>query len=160
MKLTPEIERAMRASGVYPEALRGKPKSVAPEVYQGLPGELIVELVVPSRPVPWKAPTTTRTGHSFKDKKLVEWQKLVAGQAAIAMGSRYPHPGPIDLTLRFELTRKPGSVPDLSNLTKALEDSLQGIVFVNDRWVSHIDATRRIGPHDRVTISVRVGEAS
>jgi Holliday junction resolvase RusA-like endonuclease len=160
MKVTDDIARAMRSAGLDPSTLRGRPKAVAPVAPQGSPGDLIVEFVVPYRAIPWKAATTTRTGHSFKDKNLVQWQKLVAGMAALAMGSRHPHPGPIDLKLRFELTRRPGSVPDLSNLTKALEDSLQGIVFVNDRWVSHIDATRHVGEHDRVTITVHVGYAS
>ena len=154
------VKEAMKAVGLHPEQLRGKPKTAAPVADAGPPGQLIAEFVVDARPCPWKSPTTTRTGHSFKDKSLVAWQKLVADHASIAMGSRYPHPGPITLRLHFELTRRPGSVPDLSNLTKALEDSLQGIVFVNDRWVNDIHATRKVGYHDRATIKAYVGEAS
>lgn len=153
MKLTPDLARAMEAAGLG--NLRSQPKVKPPVAEIEPPGELIVEFVVEGRPTPWKAPTVTKAGLTFKDKTLVKWQSLVAATGKLAMGSRYPYPGPVELRLHFELTRRAGSVPDLSNLTKAFEDSLQGAVIVNDRCVFRIRAERTMGEHDRATVEVR-----
>jgi len=143
MRSTPELEAAIRAAGLDRVL---KVKHVAVE-------GVIAEFVVEGRPCPWKAPTVTKNG-TFKDKTLVAWQKTVADHAALAMVGKYPYPGPVRLDLHFRLTRRPGSVPDLSNLTKALEDSLQGTVITNDRVVFQLHAERTMGDRDCVEIRV------
>lgn len=123
------------------------------------PDTLVVAFFVPVRPSPWRAPTTTRSGVSFKDKNLVRWQKDVATCCEMAMGGRAPYPHPVRLELEFNLKRRPGSVPDLSNLTKGTEDALQGLAIVNDRQVREIKATRTVGDADGVMIRVySIGE--
>ncbi len=131
---------------------RPKPK---PEPVELLPpGILIARVEIPARAVPWKAPSTTRTGHSYKDPSLVAWQATVALIAKFAMGNRKPYAGPVRLSLIIDLKRKPGSAPDATNLQKAIEDSCQNIIFTNDRLVVETNTRRTIGDRDHVTIEV------
>lgn len=119
------------------------------------PGTLLVTVEVPHRPIPWKAPSTTRTGHSYKDPKLVAWQRQVGLYAGQAMAGLAPYRHPVKLDISFHLTRaKNGSIPDLSNLTKAFEDALQGTVIVNDCQVASIIADRYIGTTDGAVVDV------
>lgn len=117
-------------------------------------GSLIAGFFVEGRPVPWSAPTTTRTGHSFKNPRLVSWQKLVGDLAYLAMRPDPPYSHPVRLDLIFYLTVRGGSRPDTSNLGKALEDALQGKVIVNDKQVCDIRSRRVIGTGEGVMIQV------
>lgn len=147
MKLTPDIEDAMRRAGLHPEqfkAKRGKKREVWPEpcLWKFAPGILLVNFEVPARPIPWKSPTVTRSGVSFKDASLKRWQKEVRECGKGAMRGKGPYSCEVKLVVDFHLTPRPGSAPDTSNLTKALEDSLQGPVIVNDRAVIEVVARR------------------
>lgn len=115
---------------------------------------LIAGFSVPVRPVPWKAPTTTRSGHAFKDARLVAWQKEVSKHAKTAMCGQIPYTHPVRLDMTFYLKRRGGTPPDLSNLNKSAEDALQGQVFVNDTKVCDIVSKRVIGDIDGATIRV------
>ncbi len=44
---------------------------------------------------------------------------------------------------------------DLSNQIKTLEDSAQGIVYTNDRWINAIDATRKSGDEYMTSVTIR-----
>lgn len=118
-------------------------------------GSHLVSFEIEGRAVPWKAPHTTRTGHSFKDKSLVDWQERVHDEARLAMGDRPPYKFGVRLDLYFHLTPG-GNVPDVSNLNKAAEDSLQGIdgVFLNDTQVIEIKGIRKFRNRNLVVIDV------
>ena len=124
------------------------------------PGTLIAEVYVPMRPVPWKAPTTTRTGHAFKAPKLLAWQAMVAKCARDAMHGAAPYPHGVRLVITFYLNKRAGSLPDLSNLVKSTEDALQSVVFVNDRQVLGITSAREIVEANAVYISVYAAEGT
>lgn len=136
----------MKAARLDPETLkapRGKKASEypAPCEWKFAAGILLVHFEVAMRPVPWKAPTVTRSGVSFKDASLKRWQKEVRDRGAKAM-SGGPYSCRVELVMDFHLTKRAGSAPDVSNLTKATEDSLQGPVIVNDRQVAKITSRR------------------
>ena len=99
------------------------------------PGELICPpIVVEGEAVPWKTPTVTRYGTTFKDKTLVAWQLHVASCAHKVLDGAAPYDDPVSIQIIFvrkhPKTRKPGEFadtrPDLDNLTKAVKDSLTG----------------------------------
>jgi Holliday junction resolvase RusA-like endonuclease len=119
---------------------------------------LICEFYVPQRPVPWKVPQTTRTGHAYKPVKLVSWQRSVATCCKMAMGRGKPYAGPVTLEFIFHLTKRAGGLPDTSNLTKAAEDALQGVAIVNDRAVWRITSSRVIGDGDGALVRVYAEE--
>lgn len=98
---------------------------------------------VPGRPVPWKAAETGRGVGSkgpfrtWKDPALEKWQAHVAKCADEARLIASPSVFWLKIALSFVLT--PRSLknpmwqkPDIGNLEKAVEDALQGIVYVND----------------------------
>jgi Holliday junction resolvase RusA-like endonuclease len=125
---SPQLLRALKASGI----LLDEPSPPLP------PGTAICEFEVPTRPVPWKAPSTTQTGHSYKDPKLVEWQSEVASCAgkAMTMNGRKPYGHAVEVWAEFHLApSRNGSYGDTTNLLKAVEDALQGVVLVNDKRV-------------------------
>jgi Holliday junction resolvase RusA-like endonuclease len=115
----------------------------------------VLEFHVAARPIPWKAATVLKAGGAFKDKKLVAWQRAVATCGRMAMMGREPFAGPVEIDVTFHLSpSKNGSVPDTTNLVKALEDSLQGVVIVNDRQVCNTMARRRKATIDVARVKV------
>lgn len=119
------------------------------------PGILVVSFTVPARPVPWKAAHTTRTGHAFKDKRLVAWQKTVQQYAAMAMAGMAPYSHAVEIRLEFHLAPIRGrTLPDLSNCVKSTEDALQGVVIENDRRVQRIVSQRFVSLVDEARIWV------
>jgi Holliday junction resolvase RusA-like endonuclease len=155
LKVTDSIANAMKSAGLDPDALkapRGKKKAKPsgypdPCDWKFAPGTLLVHFEVGMRPVPWKSPTVTRSGVSFKDANLKRWQKEVRDSGARAMKGG-PYSCRVELVMDFHLTPRAGSAPDVSNLTKATEDALQGPVIVNDRQVGKI-TSRRVDRSDR-----------
>ncbi len=128
-------------------------KAKKPSIALGEPGTTLASFTVPGRAVPWKAPTTTRTGHAYKDPKLVAWQDEVYLRAAMARKDK-PYQGAVRVWLHVYLKRKSGAAPDVTNLAKAIEDSLQGAVFTNDRQVEQISIVRVFEENERVVIMV------
>lgn len=134
---------------------RAKRRAKAPRSEDRIPpGAIVCRFAVDGTPRPWRAPTVTRNGHSFKDKHLLKWQSTVKRQARLAMGQRSPYGGPVRLVMAFTLRRRPGAYPDVANLIKGTEDALQGSVIVNDRQTRRIEASRTIGDNDGVVITV------
>ncbi len=117
------------------------------------PGTMLACFTVPGRAVPWKAPSTTRTGHSYKDPKLVSWQNYVWVRALQAMMGK-PYKGPVYLHIKAFIKRQRGAAPDITNIVKAIEDALQNAVIVNDRQTVAIHARRAWDDNERVVITV------
>lgn len=106
---------------------------------------------------------TSRSGkrHRFakKNPALIAWQHKVKQAAMSAYGPYEPDTGPIYLDMTFTLLsdedklagtlvipslvweenqdrwKKMGGLPDRTNLIKAVEDGMEGTVFVNDTQV-------------------------
>jgi Holliday junction resolvase RusA-like endonuclease len=135
------------------------------------------EFFVPGRPVPWSAPDVglAKNGRRFarKNPKLTAWQAELKAVARAAYGPLEPHRGPIYLELCFGLPTKDESLhgklviprfedvesqdrvkkmgrqlADRTNLIKAVEDGIQGVLFLDDTQVragqdvclwSHVD---------------------
>lgn len=151
--MTPETEALLRKAGVK---VPPKGDLAGCKFFSGC---LIVEVRVPGRPIPWKPARVLRNGMSYKDGKLKSWQKTVGQYAFLAMKGMAPYSHSVALEVDFYLTAIKGRVtPDLSNLTKALEDSLQGTVIENDRRVVRIVSKRFTGLADEVRVRVYATE--
>jgi len=106
---------------------------------------------------------TVRGGHAtvYKDDKTASYQNLVALAASEAMGDRPPTEGAVLVTLfvRFRIpkstskkdrvqmmasppTIRPTKKPDLSNIIKAVEDGMNGIVFKDDCQIVTLHSTK------------------
>ena len=94
---------------------------------------------------------TTRGGHPtvYKASADRKYEASVRAIAQAAMAGRDPFEGPLSLSLRFRMpipksaTRRvktsmaageiaPTTKPDATNLAKAVEDAMNGVVFVDD----------------------------
>lgn len=114
---------------------------------------------VAGHPVPWRHHEGYGK-YARKPRALKAWQETVATMALYAMGAagnRTPYAGPVRLSAEFTV-RGRGKVGDLTNLQKACEDALQGIVIVDDTQVVGWSSTRRIGADEGVTIAVETVE--
>ena len=129
----------------------------APDIDLLPPGTLLARAVIPMRAVPWKAPTVTRYGTTYKDKALLKWQATVKIFAGMASPS-YCYAGPVEVSVSARFAK--GPLPDATNILKAIEDALQGVVFVNDRQVVRNRCERSKTGFDRVTIEVTAAEPS
>jgi hypothetical protein len=103
---------------------------------------------VEGRAVPWKV------GMRRKDKRLRQWQSLVRDTASVAWGvGRLPHVGPVALSMWFYCHPPAGRetrTADATNLGKAFEDSIKGIIFGDDRDVFATHAERYFIPAGEV----------
>lgn len=133
---------------------RRKPE---PEAATLPPGTLIMCCRIPLRAVPWSAPTVIHGGKPYKGRRLVKWQQAVAVFARTSLTSWVPGDMPYDGPVQVDVmaTFAKGPLPDATNVLKAIEDAIQGVVILNDRQVTRNSCERTKGETDLVTIAVR-----
>lgn len=95
----------------------------------------------------------------YTPAKTVAWERIVADAAKAAMGSQEPseHPMAVGIKIDVQIPQSwskarrsaaeqnqvhPGK-PDLDNVAKAVLDALNGIVYVDDKQVVRLTATKR-----------------
>jgi Holliday junction resolvase RusA-like endonuclease len=112
----------------------------------------------------------------YKDGPDRKYEAGVAGVARRAMAGREPLEGPLSLTLRFRL-QPPKSMTkglrarvlageepyfgafDTSNMVKSIEDAMNKIVWVDDRQVVRLFATKVAAEQAGVDVRVESYEA-
>ena len=98
---------------------------------------LIASFTVPGRPVPAVRMTRRSKWVNPQAKRCLDYQMLVAWHARAATTGR-PTAAPVRLDAVFHLHGARRG--DLSNLVKAVEDALNGVVWVDDRQVVELHA--------------------
>lgn len=135
-------------------------------------------VVIPGRPVPQPRPQVCRRGGFVRtytpDNGIVAYRQAVALMVRSALAGQ-KHLGPVELTIRLELTRPPShwsvtkkrgrvlksSAPgwvvdaDCSNYLKGIEDCLNGIAWDDDVQIVDLHVSKRYAEHDRTIITVR-----
>ncbi|WP_263987246.1 RusA family crossover junction endodeoxyribonuclease [Limosilactobacillus fermentum] len=127
-------------------------------------------------PVEQARPRATRFGKSIRiydPKKVTVFKRQLGRLARQAMQERCLKPFDGELTVRFEFYRpvqasisrkerdrrlsgvhRPTVKPDLSNYIKALEDGLNGIIWIDDNRIVQIVAEKKYSDRPRIVIEV------
>ncbi len=128
-----------------------------------------IVITIPGEPSP--KGTARFHGHAYTPKKTRTKEGIVASLAMDAMAGRPPIEGPVSMSITAVLPipeswpkkRKaaalaqeeaPAKRPDLTNLIKLAEDSLNGIVYRDDAQIVALSASKRYGPDPRTVIIV------
>ena len=110
-----------------------------------------IEFFVPGRPVPKGRPRVTKSGFAYTPKRTREWESVVAWHAKLARGFRPIIEGPVAVRLAFCGARV---TADIDNLAKAVLDAMNRVVYLDDRQVRDVRATREVGSRHGVAVSV------
>lgn len=115
-------------------------------------------LVIPGNPVPLERPRVTRSG-TITPKRSAEAKNEIAQLTKIAlMGhpERFPLHEEFNVTASFyEGVKTESHMADVDNCLKLLLDALNGIVWVDDKLVTRIEATiERGNPHPRTEFMI------
>lgn len=128
-------------------------------------------------PVEQARPRATRMGKGIRlydPKKVTVYKKQLGNLARQAMQERGLEPFDGELTVRFEFYRpvqasisrkerdrrlsgvhRPTVKPDLSNYIKALEDGLNGILWVDDNLIVSLQAEKFYSDRPHLAVEIR-----
>lgn len=115
------------------------------------------KIVVPGRPCPYVR-TTQKAKYTQKSYLRYQTYKQLV---QVHVRNQYKGPilkGPIDIDISVFLTGKTtpmGNDGDLDNYIKGILDSLNNVVFLDDRQVVRISATKVSDKNERVEIQFR-----
>lgn len=130
-------------------------------------------IVIPGAPTGKGRPrVATRGGHAraYTPAKTRTREGIVASLAMDAMAGRPAMTGPVQVAVsvvspiptswsrrkRAEAIDQPCPVkPDLDNIIKLVLDSINGIVFADDRQVVELIASKRYGEEPQIIVTVR-----
>ena len=107
-------------------------------------------------PIPKQSFRYTKSGVRYQTARVVNWQAIVSAEAALVMQSRDPITAPVSMTIDFYLPDH--SRKDLDNLSKAILDSLNGIVYMDDCQVVDLELHKHFDS-DEFGCTVTVKEA-
>ncbi len=127
-------------------------KAKKPAVVLLPPGTVLLDVTMPQRAVPWSASCVTRNG-TYKSKRLVAWQDFINIKARIWKTQSTAYAGPVEISVVSRFSK--GPLPDATNILKAVEDSLQGVVIVDDRQVVRNSCERTQAGYDEVIVVVK-----
>ena len=119
-----------------------------------------IHFTVYGNPIPKARPRVVvsrfnRRARAYTPVRTKQWEAEVAQAATLAMGNEEPHSGPVELTVWFYRGDK--RRVDGDNCEKAIADSLNGIVWLDDQQVIDCHWYKRYDRHKpRAEVSVRL----
>jgi Holliday junction resolvase RusA-like endonuclease len=119
--------------------------------------DLVLRMTIPGDPIPKGRPRFAH-GHAYTPRRTRQAERAIAilARTHLSIGERWPVDGPLAITLSFHCRR----ASDLDNLIKLVADTLQGVVYKNDRQIVVLNAARHDASKDpRTEIAVhRMGQ--
>lgn len=112
----------------------------------------IVEFTVSGRPVPFKR-HEGKGRRAWNPAEYTAWKDAVGWAAKLSIGGE---PVTCDVALLLRVRLQDGRHGDLDNYIKAVNDGMEGVVFVNDKQVRLINAEMYIDDVPGVNVVVAV----
>jgi Holliday junction resolvase RusA-like endonuclease len=120
-------------------------------------------------PVPKARARTVRKGGrtwSFTPKKVAVWEKIVKLEASKHFSM--PINGPVMISMIFHMSRPDSrrkdiwvsTTPDLDNLEKSVLDALNGIAYIDDRYVVAKNAQKKYVRNNEARVCIRITNLS
>ena len=83
--------------------------------------------------------------HSRSSKRATQWQKDLKTAASVQLGTSQPATlkFALAITFFFKLLPRGRHMPDIDNITKSVLDSLEGLVYKDDKSVTDVLCRRR-----------------
>lgn len=100
------------------------------------------EVTVDGHPVAWQRAGRSKSGHTFTPRRVREHQAILREMVGY-LWARQPLDVPLRLTLYFRMHGQ--RTADIDNLAKTVLDALNGVLYVDDRQVQQLFATRTLG---------------
>ena len=129
----------------------------------------VASFTVPGLPKAQPRPRMTRTGHVFTSPSADMWKASIAMCGASLSGMMIDKPVSLSVDMTFpppkhghkhRLQLLHTSRPDVDNLLKAIMDAMTGMqIWLDDSFVSKVEATKRYGDQPGAVISISVWEA-
>lgn len=98
----------------------------------------MIEMFIEGYPYSKQSFRFRRNGHHYQAKNVTQWQAKIAKDVG-EVWDKLPTKKKLSVKLVFCYSR---DVADVDNLSKAVLDGLQGIVFKNDKQVVHLESTK------------------
>lgn len=99
----------------------------------------LFEAWVDVHPLPKQRPRmNTRTGHAYTPADTARYEREVAWKLRAAMQGRTPFAGDIEVALDFQ--RKGIRRADIDNMSKAILDSANGVLYQDDHQIVSLSA--------------------
>jgi len=131
-----------------------------------------IVIFIPGSPVPKERAGSARRGHRYTPKKTAAWETAARMIAAAKVRGAAPLDGPLEVctTMIFEIPKTwpqwqrgmaeqglimPTKKPDADNVLKAVKDSLNGIVYKDDCYVTDGDFAKEFGHPAGVRVTIR-----
>lgn len=94
-----------------------------------------------------------KAGYGYQKKSVIDWQSAIAQTARISYnGDPIQSELYVKLTFYVKVDRA-----DLDNLTKAVLDAMQGIIYENDKQIMRLFITK-IPKSDRTGVDIKIAE--
>lgn len=117
----------------------------------------MVEFFVSGNPIPKQSFRVLKEGGGYISKEVRAWQARVSRRAELAMKTRAPSTGWVEVELDFILAHN--RRVDLDNLSKGVLDALRKVVYADDSQIIHLHLHKRGGKRAGVYVVVNeVGE--
>lgn len=118
------------------------------------------EVLIPIAPIPKGRPRFSRNGHAYTPERTRVFEATLRHQVQ----KKYrglPLEGPLSVELEFRFVRPkrckdthPITKPDTDNLAKAVFDSLEGVLWQNDKHVVSIRADKVFSDEECIYIAI------
>ncbi len=112
-----------------------------------------LSFVIPGTAIP-KQSFRYRNGGGYTDPRVRDWQDVVSYKAIEAMQGRKPHGGSMIVQITFIFTNRRRH--DLDNLSKAILDSCNKIVYEDDNQVNDLHLIKQIATEPMVIVEMEM----